>query len=42
VLADAGFWSGADDIFLLRRDEVPQVLFDSGNGWAVGTECAGP
>ncbi|WP_028067511.1 PEP-utilizing enzyme [Solirubrobacter soli] len=42
VLADAGFWADADDIFLLRRDEVPQALFDYGNGWAVGAECAGP
>jgi len=42
VLADAGFWAEADDIFLLRRDEVPQALFDYGNGWAVGAECAGP
>ena len=23
VLADAGFWAEADDIFYLRRDEVP-------------------
>ncbi len=42
VLADAGFWAEADDIFLLRRDEVPQAIFDYGNGWAVGVECAGP
>ena len=42
VLADAGFWAEADDIFLLRRDEVPQAIFDYGNGWAVGAECAGP
>ncbi|HEY2601343.1 MAG TPA: PEP-utilizing enzyme [Thermoleophilaceae bacterium] len=42
VLADAGFWNEADDIFYLRRDEVPQAIFDYGNGWAVGAECAGP
>ncbi|HXD58525.1 MAG TPA: PEP-utilizing enzyme, partial [Thermoleophilaceae bacterium] len=42
VLADAGFWNEADDIFYLRRDEVPQAIFDYGNGWAVGVECAGP
>jgi pyruvate, water dikinase len=42
VLADAGFWGEADDIFLLRRDEVPVALFDYGNGWAVGVEPAGP
>ena len=27
---------------MLRRDEVPQAIFDYGNGWAVGAECAGP
>ena len=42
VLAGAGFWAEADDIFLLRRDEIPQAIFDYGNGWAVGAECAGP
>ena len=42
VLAGAGFWAEAEDIFLLRRDEIPQAIFDYGNGWAVGAECAGP
>jgi pyruvate,water dikinase len=42
VLADAGFWADAEDIFMLRRDEIPQAIFDYGNGWAVGAECAGP
>ena len=42
VLAGAGFWGEAEDIFLLRRDEIPQAIFDYGNGWAVGAECAGP
>jgi pyruvate, water dikinase len=42
ILADAGFWPQADDIFYLRRDEVPQALFDYGNGWAVGVQPAGP
>jgi pyruvate,water dikinase len=42
VLAGAGFWEDAEDIFLLRRDEIPQAIFDYGNGWAVGVECAGP
>jgi len=41
VLAGAGFWNEADDIFYLRRDEVPQAIFDYGNGWAVGAETAG-
>ena len=42
VFADAGFWPEADDIFYLRRDEVPVALFDYGNGWAVGVEPMGP
>ena len=42
VLADAGFWADADDIFYVRRDEVQQALFDYGNGWAVGAESIGP
>ena len=42
VLAGAGFWPDAEDIFLLRRDEIPQAIFDYGNGWAVGAEAAGP
>jgi pyruvate, water dikinase len=42
VLAGAGFWAEPDDIFYLRRDEIPQAIFDYGNGWAVGVEPAGP
>ena len=42
VLADAGFWADADDIFYVRRDELQQVIYDYGSGWAVGTEAAGP
>ena len=42
VLADAGFWADADDIFYVRRDELQQVIYDYGTGWAVGTEAAGP
>jgi pyruvate,water dikinase len=42
VLADAGFWEAADDIFYVRRDELQQVIFDYGNGWAIGVEPAGP
>ena len=42
VFADAGFWAEADDIFLLRRDEIPTAIFDYGNGWAVGVEPMGP
>jgi pyruvate,water dikinase len=42
VLADAGFWKEADDIFIVRRDELQQVIFDYGNGWGVGVEPMGP
>jgi pyruvate,water dikinase len=42
VLADAGFWRDADDIFYVRRDELQQVIFDYGNGWGVGVEPMGP
>jgi pyruvate, water dikinase len=42
VLADAGFWKDADDIFFVRRDELQQVIFDYGNGWGVGVEPMGP
>jgi pyruvate,water dikinase len=42
VLSDAGFWPHADDIFYVRRDELQQVLFDYGNGWAVGADSIGP
>jgi pyruvate,water dikinase len=42
VLTDAGFWTDADDIFYVRRDELQQVIFDYGNGWGVGVEPMGP
>ena len=42
VLADAGFWGEADDIFYVRRDELQQVIFDYGNGWGIGVEPMGP
>jgi pyruvate, water dikinase len=41
VLAGAGFWSKADDIFLLQRNEVPTALFDLYAAWAVGIEPRG-
>jgi pyruvate,water dikinase len=42
ILADQGFWPHADDIFYLRRDEIPVALFDYGNGWGTGGFTAGP
>jgi len=41
ILAGAGFWSNADDIFLLQRNEVPTALFDLYSAWAVGIEPRG-
>jgi pyruvate,water dikinase len=42
VLTDAGFFRKADDIFLLRRHEVPDAIFDYFHGWAVGIPARGP
>ena len=42
VLTDAGFFETADDIFLLRRTEVPDAIFDYFHGWAVGIPSRGP
>ncbi|MFQ5611621.1 MAG: PEP-utilizing enzyme [Anaerolineae bacterium] len=41
VFAAAGFWPEADDIFYLRRDEIPVAIFDLSTGWAVGTSDRG-
>jgi pyruvate,water dikinase len=41
VFAEAGFWEHADDIFYLRRDEIPVAIFDLSTGWAVGTADRG-
>ncbi|HEV7205384.1 MAG TPA: PEP-utilizing enzyme [Jatrophihabitans sp.] len=42
VLTEAGFFGQPDDIFLLRRTEVPDAIFDYYHGWAVGIESRGP
>ena len=42
VLSDAGFWPDADDIFYVRRDELQQVIYDYGSGWATGADVIGP
>jgi pyruvate,water dikinase len=42
LLAGQGFWPEADDIFYLRREEVPVALFDYSNGWGTGGTAAGP
>ncbi|MCW2643913.1 MAG: pyruvate, water dikinase [Pseudonocardiales bacterium] len=41
VLTKAGFFGEADDIFLLKRNEVPDALWDMYSAWAVGTEPRG-
>jgi pyruvate,water dikinase len=42
VLVSAGFTEAVDDIFYLRRDEIPVALFDMSSAWAVGTSPRGP
>ncbi len=42
ILAKEGFFAEADDIFCLKRDEVPEALFDLYSAWGVGTEPRGP
>lgn len=42
VFAKAGFWKAGDDIFYLRRDEIPVAIFDLGTSWAVGADSRGP
>jgi pyruvate,water dikinase len=37
-----GFFADPDDVFLLSRHEVPEVLFDLYHGWAVGVPSRGP
>jgi pyruvate,water dikinase len=42
VLAKEGFFGAENDIFLLKRDEVPEALWDYYSAWAVGTPPRGP
>lgn len=42
VFVSAGFTEAVDDIFYLRRDEIPVALFDMSSAWAVGTSARGP
>ena len=42
VLVSAGFFAAVDDVFLLSRHEVPEVLCDLYHGWAVGVPSRGP
>ena len=42
VFVSAGFTEAVDDIFYLRRDEIPVALFDMSSAWAVGASPRGP
>ena len=42
VLAKEGFFPDEDDIFFLKRDEVPEALWDMYSSWAVGAPPRGP
>ena len=42
VLADAGFIATTDDVFMFKRAELSDVLFDLYSAWAVGTKPRGP
>ena len=41
VFQKEGFFEDADDVFFLKRDEVPEALFDMYGAWAVGVEPRG-
>ncbi len=42
VFVNASFAEDVDDIFYLRRDEIPVALFDMSSAWAVGASARGP
>jgi pyruvate,water dikinase len=42
VLAQSGFFQDRNDVFLLKRDEVPEAIWDMYSAWAVGVEPRGP
>lgn len=42
ILVDAGFFRTVEDIFLLTRTEIHDVLFDLSMGWSVGAPATGP
>src|SRR5581483_7322026 len=42
VFVKEGFFTDENDIFYLRRDEVPEALWDMYSAWAVGTSPRGP
>jgi pyruvate, water dikinase len=42
VFTKEGFWPEVDDIFYLRREEVPDALWDMVGNWATGVAARGP
>jgi len=42
VLQGAGFIVNADDVFMFKRNELPDVLWDLYSSWAVGAPSRGP
>jgi pyruvate,water dikinase len=42
VFTKEGFWNDVDDIFYLRREEIPDALWDMVGNWANGTGARGP
>ncbi len=42
VLAEAGFIAQVDDVFMLKKYEVAEAIFDLYSSWSVGAPSAGP
>jgi pyruvate, water dikinase len=42
VFQKEGFWNEADDIFMLKRDEIPVAIADMTFAWAAGVPPRGP
>lgn len=42
MLVKEGFFTQADDVYFVRREEMDTLLFDLYSAWAVGAEPAGP
>jgi pyruvate,water dikinase len=41
VFVQAGFFADPNDMFYFRREEIHQLLFDYGRGWAMGVPSIG-
>ena len=42
VFVQNGFWSDIDDIFMLKRDEIPTAISDMTFAWSAGVTARGP